>query len=226
MAIGLGTAILGATVLGTAGSIYGSSLQSDAIEKAAESTENWQNYLVAFEERKYDEAAKFRDLAYQEASQTLAMQTRQMSLVEQDIADLPQSAREYYSLAATRGTEDIISNLAPYGLSPASSTAGKAVGLMQEGLSAQEAKDLISQKQFQIQSRLGLLGKSTGATAETGYSANLAGGTQAQGLLSDLYTTEGAVTGGLYGSIGQTITQLPLYYQLYNMLGKTGTTTT
>lgn len=190
----------------------GAKEQTGALEDAAQSTENWQKYLVAFEEKKYEEARRFRDLAYEEASIKLETLKGTMPLLREDLLKLPESAREFYALAGRRGTEDIMRNLAPFGLSPESSTVGRAVGGLQEGLSAIEARDLVGQEQFRISSMLNLLGQTpTGVSPQTGY-PDFSGASAAQSNIANLMVGQGAVTGGLYGSYGQTISQLPLLF--------------
>lgn len=202
----------GAAIIGGGLQYLGAKEQTDALENAAQSTENWQKYLVAFEEKKYEEARRFRDLAYDEASIKLETLKGTMPLLREGISKLPESAREFYALAGERGTADIMRNLAPYGLSPESSTVGRAVGGLQEGLSAMEARDLVGQEQFRMNAMLSLLGQTpTGVSPQTGY-PDFSGATAAQGNLANLAVGQGAVTGGLYGSYAQTLSQLPLLF--------------
>lgn len=217
-------AILGSAAIGAGASVYGASKQSKALEKAAESTENWQKYLIALEEKRYDEAARFRDLAFEEAQLKFETFQETLPLLQESIARTPESAREAFALAGRRGTEDIMRNLAPFGLAPGSSTAGRAVGTMQEGLAGMEARDLIGQRQFQTSAMLSLLGRTPlGVSPTTGAGSGLLSGAgQAQGNLANLFASQGAVSGGLYGSLGQTFGQLPLLYQLLRGGGGAG----
>lgn len=197
--------------------IWGAEAQKDATEDAAASTADWQRYLIALENRKYDDAAKFRDLAFAEGQTLVNTMQRNIPQIEADIAKQPESASEYYKLMGKRGTEDIMSNLAPYGLTK-SSVAGKAIGTMQEGLSAAEAKDLININQTKIANRMGLIGKPTGFSPTTGY-PDMSGASAAQQNVAQLGVAGGAVQAGLYGSIGQTAAQIPAYYNMGKSAG-------
>ncbi len=218
-----GTALLGGSYL----QYKGAEKQTDALEEAARGTKDWQNYLIALEERRYNDAKRFRDLAYREAETLVGTLERQIPLIEQDISEMPETAREYYALASERGTEDIMSSLSPFGLAK-SSVSGKAVGTMQEGLSAIEAQDLIKQKQWQTSIRMGLIGRPTGINPSVGSGGNyISAASGAQQNLSNLTVGKGAVKGGLYGSYGSTLSQLgmmPLQYQMYKGLGWGGKT--
>ncbi len=198
--------------------IWGAETQKDAIEDSAAMTADWQKYLIALEQRKYDDAAKFRDLAYKEGQTLVGALERQVPLIEEELSKAPEYAKEYYDLASKRGTEDIMSNLSSYGLAK-SSVSGKAIGTMQEGISAQEAKDLIAQRQWQTSTRMGLIGRPTGFNPAQGYGDYMSGASQAQSDISQLTVAGGAVQAGLYGSIGQTAAQIPAYYNMGKGLG-------
>ena len=71
--------------------------------------------------------------------------------------------------------------------------------------------------------RLSGFGSDAGATATnaTGQSANLMNAAAGiGGNIANLQTAQGAVQGGLYNTIGQTVAQLPMQYQLYQLMNQ------
>ena len=101
----LGTAVIGGTtLLGGFLQKEGADEQSEAIEKAAQSTENWQKYLVNLEERKYDEAERFRNLAFNEAKMKVGAMRTAMPLLKQYATSEPGTSPQYQT-ALRRGTQ-------------------------------------------------------------------------------------------------------------------------
>jgi hypothetical protein len=204
----------------------GADEQSEAIEKAAESTEEWQKYLVALEEKKYDEAARFRDLAYEQANltyqqaqqltpmytkETMATYPQTMEMLRQDVLREPGTSELF-----KRGVGNISAGLAPFGISPNSS----AFNRMYTDLLGQDIEN-VRQSRFKL-AGYGTQPSTANVSATTGY-PDMSAASQAQGNYASLIGAQGAVQGGLYGSLGQTATQMPLYYSLLqNMNSNTG----
>lgn len=108
---------------------------------------------------------------------------------------------ERFNRTLTRGTKDIFSGLSAYGLTD-SSTAGTAVGDFTANLIA-------SDEDRRLRVLSGLAGYQDPAL-----SLGAQGSVGAAGSISDLVTSQGASTAGLYGSIGNTLAQLPLASEL------------
>lgn len=202
--------VIATTAIGAGASIYAANKQSDAVKKAAKSTENWQKYLVAFEERKYDEAERFRNLAYQEGRMKIGAMRTALPLLKQYATSEPGTSPAYQT-ALRRGTESVMSNLAPYGLTK-SSVAGEGVGELTGSLLSSDWQNILNTQRA-------LAGYQTGFSPETGY-PNMSTAGIAQGNLADLMTAQGANTAGLYGSLGQTVQQLPMYYSLLKYMNQ------
>ncbi len=197
--------------------------ESEAIEKAAESTESWQKYLVALEEKKDDEAARFRDLAYkegklqyQQAQKLLPMYTKEtmatypstMKLLREDVLREPGTSALFQ-----QGVGNIAAGLAPYGASP----KGSAFGRMYSNLLAQDIEST-RQGRFTL-AGFGTQPSMQGISPETGY-PNMSNATQAQSDLSNLIGMQGATQAGMYRSYGQMAQQLPMYYSLLQQLNQ------
>jgi len=196
------------------GNIFGADEQSEAIEKAAKSTENWQKYLVNLEKRKYDEAERFRNLAFNEAKMKVGAMRTAMPLLKQYATSEPGTSPQYQT-ALRRGTQSMMQNLAPYGLTK-SSVTGEGMGELTGSLLSADWQNILNTQKA-------LAGYQTGISPETGY-PNMGAATQAQGQYSDLLTSGGAVQGGLYGSLGQDLTRMPYYYNLLKQMGGSGGT--
>ena len=100
-----------------------------------------------------------------------------------------------------------MSNMATYGLTN-SKAAGTALGTMQEGLSAQEAKDSFSMdnmlRQQQISNMMTLMGFPS-------YNMDMTGATNALNNQSQLMLAGGASQANMWGNIGQTNAQIAPY---------------
>ncbi len=219
-------AIIGAGVLGAGASIFGARQQQKAIDKATSNEEAWRNRML-------DLMEPLMGISREEAQFKLDQMKEQIPFLFDRFKDIsgealgrlrgaPESAREAFQLASRRGTTDIMSSLAPFGLTD-SKVAGTAVGNLQEGLSAQEAQSLISQKQFGTSGMLSLLGLNPPTPTGTGagnQAINILG--QAGGAntnISQLLTGGGAVQSGLFGSLGQNIAQMPWLWNFMNTGG-------
>lgn len=191
----------------------GAEKQSESIEEAAKQTESWQDYLVALEERRYDDAAKFRQIAYQTAKLQLGAMQTAVPLLKQYATSEPGTSPAYQT-ALRRGTESMMSNLAPYGLTK-SSVTGKGMGELTGSLLSADWENILNTQKA-------LAGMTPGAspTQGTEYQGLLSGASQAQGQYSDLLTAGGATQYGLYGNLGQQATQMPMYYSLMNYMNK------
>jgi len=192
------------------GNIFGADEQSEAIEKAAKSTENWQKYLVNLEKRKYDEAERFRNLAFNEAKMKVRAMRTAMPLLKQYATSEPGTSPQYQT-ALRRGTQSMMQNLAPYGLTK-SSVTGEGMGELTGSLLSADWQNILNTQKA-------LAGYQTGISPETGY-PNMGAAGQAQSDYSSLIGAQGAVQGGLYGSLGQTAQQLPMYYSLMNYMNQ------
>lgn len=220
VAVGVGTAVGGYL------SYKGSEKQSQSIEKAAQSTEAWQKYLVALEERKYDDAARFRNIAYstarlqlQQAEQVypeltkafLATYPSTMGLLRQDVLREPGTSQLFQ-----QGVGNIAAGLAPYGVSP----KGSAFQRMYTNLLGQDIEN-VRQDRFKLAGLVSGQPFTPNISPETGY-PNMSAAGAAQSDYASLLGTQGAVTGGMYGSLGQTVQQLPMYYSLMKYLNPSG----
>src|SRR3972149_658922 len=186
----LGTAVIGGTtLLGGFLQKEGADEQSEAIEKAAQSTENWQKYLVNLEERKYDEAERFRNLAFNEAKMKVGGMKTAVPLLKQYATSEPGTSPQYQT-ALRRGTQSMMQGLAPYGLTN-SSVTGEGMGELTGSLLSTDWQNILNTQKA-------LAGYSPNVSPTTGseYSNLLSGASQAQGNLADLYTSQGAVQGG------------------------------
>lgn len=223
-----------AQIAATAYSAYSASKaadeQSEAIEKAAESTEEWQIYLQKFEEKKYDEAERFRNLAYKEGNlqyqqaqkllpmyteETMATYPSTMDLLRKDVLRPPGTSELF-----KQGVGNIAAGLAPYGVSP----KGSAFGRMYSNLLAQDIEST-RQGRFQL-AGYGTQPSMQSISPETGY-PDFSGATSAQSDLANLMGMQGATQAGLYSAQSKYASQLPAYFNLLqNQWGNLGGGTT
>jgi hypothetical protein len=192
--------------------MLGSHEQSKAIEKAAQQTESWQDYLVALEERRYDDAARFRNIAYKTAQLQLGGMKTAMPLMQQYAKATPGTSPAYQN-ALRMGTRSLMSNLAPYGLSPSSSTAGQATGELGANLLATDWQNILN-----TQKALAGYAPNASPTQGAEYMGLLGQAGSAQSDVSNLLGMQGATKGGMYGNLGNMAMQMPLYYSLLNYM--------
>lgn len=209
IATGTGLAIAGGAAL--LGSALGAKEQSKGIKSAANTQAAEQQRLLDFQKQVYGEAAPFRDISLQYAQTgAKALPTLYDYVMNPTIS---QGAR----MAAEEGQNMISQDAATAG-SPTSGPAQIAKSNFLARLMASERD-----RQVGDMFRLAGLGGDAGgqAATATGQSGQLAQGAAGiGGNIANLQTTQGAVQGGLYNTIGQTISQLPMQYQLYNFMNQ------
>jgi len=208
MAIATGTAlalggVAAAAGASAAGSIAGAHAQSNALTKASNIQKQYQQQLLDFQRMVYGEGAPFRDLA-----KGLLPDLRQQALSPESSAG--------YKLLSREGLDLLRGNAATTG-DPYSGPSQIAQGRFQAGLAASE-RDAQIQRMFQLAGFSSQVGGQSTAQA-----ANLLGaaGGPANNM-ANLAQSQGAVQGGLYGSLGNTFAQLPYAFMMANSFGGGG----
>ena len=207
----IAVAIGGAAAIGGIAAYAGAKKQSSAINRAADTQAAEQQRLLDFQKQVYGDAEPFRDIQLQYA------QTGAKALPSLYDYVMNPTMSEGARMAATEG-QNLISQDAATAGSPTSGPAQIAKSNFLARLMASERD-----RQVNDMFRLSGFGSDAGATATnaTGQSANLMNAAAGiGGNIANLQTAQGAVQGGLYNTIGQTIGQLPMQYQLYQMMNK------
>lgn len=189
----------------------GARKQSNAINRATDTQAAEQQKLLDFQKQVYGEAQPFRDIQLQYA------QTGAKTLPSLYDYVMNPTMSEGARLAATEG-QNLISQDAATAGSPTSGPAQIAKSNFLARLMASERD-----RQVNDMFRLSGFGSDAGATAAnaTGQSANLMNTAAGiGGNIANLQVGQGAVQGGLYNTIGQTIGQLPMQYQLYQLMNQ------
>jgi hypothetical protein len=136
----------------------------EAAEEAFASQERIAEQFItgaqALQTQLLEAGAPFRDIAEQQAMLRLEGQQQAFPLLLQDILREPGTS-PLFQRGLEAGTRGIISNLAPFGLEE-STVAGRAVGELGAGLSAQEIENI-------RRSRFQLAGLPTGAQSDIGF---------------------------------------------------------
>lgn len=206
MAIATSTAIIAGSLIAAGGVVAGSMAQADALEAAGDIQGAIQLRELAFQERVFQAGAPFRDIALEEAESRLDILRETLPLISEDILREPGTSA-FFKSAFKSGVKGISETLAPFGLSPESSTFGEAVGLFGEKLTAGEIEDIRNR-------RFALAGfGAQGISPTTGIGEAIAAG-PGDGGLANLITAGGAVRGGLFGALGSQFAQLPLLLSL------------
>ena len=193
------TATIGAAVVGGGLSYLGAKEQAEGIGKAGKAAARSEARALEFQREIYEEGAPYRELG-REA----------VPFLREDILAAEPGTSPLYQRALTGGIEDIQTQLAGYGLAD-SSVAGKAIGEFTGELSARDIADIRSRRM----SLAGFQGAGTAGALQAGGAA--AGAAREGGRLD---VAGGAVRGGLYGSLGQTIAAAPLQYAQLSTLNK------
>ena len=207
----IAVAIVGGAVIGGTAAYLGSKEQGKAIKSAAGTQAAEQQRLLDFQKQVYGEGQPFRDISLQYA------QTGQRTLPSlYDYVMNPQIS-EGARMAATEG-QNLISQDAATAGSPTSGPAQIAKSNFLARLMASE-RDRQVGDMFRL---AGFGGDASGmASGATGQAGQLAQGVAGiGGNIANLQMAQGAVKGGLYNTIGQTAAQLPMQYQLYNMMNQ------
>jgi len=188
-------AVGGGMALGSIGNIVGANAQTRALKRGQNIQRDYQNQLLEFQRMIYGDASPYRDLA-----------TGLLPDLEASVRN-PQTS-EGFKIASQEGLDLLRSNAAVSG-DPNSGSSQIAQGRFLSGLTA-------SERDRQISDMFRLAGFGQGASSQAaGQSAQLlgaAGGPAAN--MSNMAIQQGAVTGGLYGSLGKDISQLGLLYGL------------
>ncbi|TAL13949.1 hypothetical protein EPN95_04650 [Patescibacteria group bacterium] len=195
--------IIAAAAIGAGASLIGANKQSAELRKARRGQEAYQNSLLDFQRMIYGEGAPFRDLA----------KGLLPDLLKRFSASPESVVSPAFSLIGKEGLNLLRSNFSTSG-DPSSGPAQIAGGRFLEGLGAQEADRIIQQKNLMNADLLNLAGFGTGTgSSASGQALSLSVPIgQTAGNIADLTTTQGAVQGGLYGSIGNNLSQLGLLY--------------
>ena len=217
MAVATGTALAIGAGAGLLGNYLGGKEQGEAIKSAAETQAAEQAKLLDFQKQVYGEGQPFRDVSLQYA------QTGAKTLPSlYDYVMNPQISQGA-QMAATEGQNMISQDAATAG-SPTSGPAQIAKSNFLARLMAGE-RDRQVGDMFRLAGFGGnASGMAEGATAQAGQLAQTGAGIG--GNIADLQVAQGNVKGGLYNTIGQTAAQLPMQYQLYNMMNQPGGQTT
>ncbi len=211
----IAAAIATAAVVGGVASYQGAKKQRQAIGKAARGQEAFQQNLLDFQREVFEGGQPFRDISL-EFARTGAETLPQL---QENVMNPTLSAG--FGLAAQEGLQLLSQNAAVTG-SPTSGPAQIAKGRFMAGLSSAET-DRMMNNMFRLAGfGTGAGGQATAATGQAGQALGAAGGVA--GNLANLQVAQGAVQGGLYGSIGQTIAQLPMAYQLSQFMNQPGQT--
>jgi hypothetical protein len=194
-----------------AGSIYGSKKQSEGIKRGQDIQSRYYQELLDFQKQVYGESEPFRDIALNRAE---LIESLMPDLTAKLLKPAGSTVSERYKLAGREGMDLIRSNFATSG-SPSSGPAQIAAGRFMEGLSAAEADRLINQENINTSNLLGFTSGVPSPTTGVAESANLLGAAGGPaGNLSNLAVSQGAVTGGLYGSIGSDLSQMAMIYAM------------
>lgn len=200
----------GASIIGN---YLGAREQSKAINSASRREASFQNKMLDFQRQVYDEGTPFRDISLQYArtgAETLPRLTH-------DVMNPTLSAG--FGLASREGLDLLSGNAATTG-DPNSGPAQIAKARFMEGLLATERD-----RQIGDMFRLAGFGGAAGTQANnaTGTAANLMGAAgNISGNIANMDIARGGVTGGLYGSIGNTLAQLPYLYNLNQYMQPSG----
>lgn len=215
IATGTGLAIAGGAAL--LGGALGAKEQSKAIKSASNTQAAEQQHLLDFQKQVYGEGQPFRDISLQYA------QTGAKTLPSLYDYVMNPTISEGARMAATEG-QNLISQDAATAGSPTSGPAQIAKSNFLARLMASE-RDRQVGDMFRL---AGFGGDASGmASGATGQAGQLAQGVAGiGGNIANLQTSAGAVRGGMYNTIGQTVAQLPMQYQLYNMMQQPGGQTT
>lgn len=226
-ATGIGLLGAGALGLGVGSTIAGSMEQADKLEKAGKIEEANNLREWALQKQMWDETAPARRTAQQEADlklaqekilypmytkETMATYPSTMDLLRKDVLREPGTSALF-----KEGVGNIAAGLAPYGVSP----KGSAFGRMYTDLLARDIEST-RQGRFQI-AGYGTQPTTTGYSptmgmGEAGQMAGYAG--QSGSQYANLLTQQGANIGGMYGTLGQTAVQMPMYMSMLNYLNK------
>jgi len=207
----IATAVVGSAVIGGTAAYYGAKEQSKAIKSSANTQAREQERLLDFQKQIYGDAQPFRDIQLQYA------QTGAKALPSLYDYVMNPTMSEGARMAATEG-QNLISQDAATAGSPTSGPAQLAKSNFLARLMASERD-----RQVNDMFRLSGFGSDAGATANnaTGQSVNLMNTASGiGGNIANLQTAQGAVQGGLYNTIGSNISQLPMQYQLYQMMNQ------
>ena len=207
----IAVAIGGAALIGGTAAYYGAKEQGKGIKAAANTQAAEQQMLLDFQKQVYGEAQPFRDIQLQYA------QTGAKTLPSLYDYVMNPTMSEGARMVAMEG-QNLISQDAATAGSPTSGPAQIAKSNFLARLMASERD-----RQVNDMFRLSGFGSDAGATATnaTGQSANLMNAAAGiGGNIANLQTAQGAVQGGLYNTIGQTVAQLPMQYQLYQLMNQ------
>jgi len=199
----LGGAVVAGAGAGLAGSLTGAHAQEVGLSRAANIQQQYQQQLLDFQRMVYGEGAPFRDLA-----KGLLPDLRRQVLSPESSAG--------YKLLSREGLDLLRGNAATTG-DPYSGPSQIAQGRFQAGLAASE-RDAQIQRMFQLAG----FGSQAGGQS-TAQAANLLGAAGGPATnMANLAQSQGAVQGGLYGSIGNTFAQLPYAFMMANSFGGGG----
>ena len=210
--MGSAAAIGGGALLGFGGQYLGARAQDKATRRAIAEQRRQFDSLMAFQQQVYGDSAPFRNLSFERFQM---LQNELPGLLDLLKAPSSDTVSPAFRLAGREGLDLLRSGFATSG-DPGSGAAGIAAGRFMEGLGAQEAQANIGQRNFLTSGLLSLLGGGgPSPTTGTAEAVNLMGQTSGPSAnISNLLQSQGAVTGGLYGSFGNTASQLGLLYGL------------
>lgn len=203
MALGLALAALGGGNI--LGNIFAAREQRRGLERGQRIQKEFLGRLLGLQEDLLGQTRPFRDIALNRArlvQDLLPGLTERLTTPSQNVVS------DAFRLAGREGLDLLTANAVTSG-SPVSGPAQLAKGRFLEGLGAREAQSLINQQNFDTRSLLGFVGGGPSPVTGIGQSNALLGAAAGPvGALSSAETAKGAVSGGLFGSIGQDIGQL------------------
>jgi hypothetical protein len=184
---------------------YGQKRQGRAYKDAADREGQYQARLTVLQEQMWKEAKRLMELGMPLKEALREASLKSVNLLSEDITRKPGESL-LYKQALEKGTKDIFSGLAPYGLTD-SSVSGVAVGELGTGLLAQEEAQ-IRNARFRL---AGMAPDDTGAALSLyTLGSNLAVGQGSSVARQGSYITgRGATEAAMYGGLGRTVAGLP-----------------
>ncbi len=187
--------------------------QQKGLSAAERSQQAFQNRLIDFQREVFESGQPFRDISL-DFARTGAETLPQL---QQNVLN-PQLSSGF-GLAAQEGLQLLSQNAAVTG-SPTSGPAQIAKGRFMAGLGSAET-DRMMNNMFRLAGfGTGAGGQAAAATGQAGQVLGAAGGVA--GNISNLQAQQGAVQGGLFGSFGNTLAQLPVAFQLSQFMNQPG----
>lgn len=231
--IGIAAAIGAATTVSALSSYFGGEAQRKALSEASSKERAFQREMLALQQQYFDlqerlinEGAGYREAAYGAAQQLIPLYTKLALKAGGELGEYIEAGPGSgirYQRALQKGFEDIKKMQAQFGLGADSGETGVALGEFSAGmLAADEATRVNTLTSLLAGGQAGLqpAGSLTGQPYSlTGGVTGLAGlRAESGGREANYIAGAGGVMGGLYQSIGGSIADLPLQYQLYNLL--------